>query len=77
MAWTNQRYGRVFKALDAANIDFALHWGQQNDFSAERVRMSYGDMRVSSWKRARARVLDTQELRDRFSNPMLEKCGLS
>jgi hypothetical protein len=77
MAWSDEFYRRVFSALDAANVPFALHWGQENDFCPERIQRSYGAARISSWQRARARVLDTPELRARFSSRLLESWGLA
>ncbi len=76
MSWTPRFYREVFAALDDAEIQFALHWGQENDFSPARIQRSYGKQRVAKWRRARARILNTESLRERYSNPMLEACGL-
>jgi len=40
------------------------------------MRRSYGEDRIARWRRARARVLPTPELRARFGNVMVERCGL-
>ena len=77
---TIEFYDTVFPALDAAGIEFTLHWGQMNDYQsggATKVRNRWGDAAVNSWLTARESLLDTQVLRERFSNQMLEDCGLN
>lgn len=77
---TVEFYNQVYVAFDAAGIDFTLHWGQMNDYQtggAAKVKTRWGDAAVNTWLAAREHLLNTPALRDRFSNQLLEDCGLN
>lgn len=77
---TQEYYDQILLRLEEENIPFALHWGQMNDYSdngAAKVRQRWGDKAVNDWLEARAQILNNQSLLDRFSNQMLENCGLN
>ena len=79
-AATEEFYSKLYLALDAAGIEFTLHWGQMNDYQSggsTKVRKRWGNTAVDAWIAARERLLDTQLLRDRFSNQLLQDCGLN
>jgi hypothetical protein len=72
---SEQFFRQVWKELDNAGIPYTLHWGQQNDLSAARVRRMYGDASVNEWIQSR-RTLLNDKMRAVFSSPFLESCGL-
>lgn len=77
---TRDYYSEILRRLEEENIPFTLHWGQMNDYDsngAAKVRQRWGDAAVNSWLEARASILNNQTLRDRFSNQLLENCGLN
>ena len=63
-------------ALETAKIGFTCHWGQEYGMDANSVNAWFGD-RVSRWKTARAKLLDTAVARTVFSTPLLASVGLS
>lgn len=65
----------VWARLDAENVHFTLHWGQCGDFNAARVQRMYGPA-ANQWLEQR-RALLSPAGRKLFSNPLLERCGLS
>ena len=64
-----------WSALTAANITYTCHWGQEYGMDAKSVGAYFGD-RVSRWKIARAKLLDSPALRTVFSTPLLANVGL-
>lgn len=68
-------YEAVWQALEKAGIPYTLHWGQMNNFTPARVRTMYGNA-VDEWIRARNQLL-SPEMREVFSSPFLQKCGLA
>lgn len=74
--WVPRLYQKIYDALEEAKIQYTLHWGQEGEFRAKAIRRAYGKKRIDDWKAARRRVLNTPELRERFSNDLLEDCGL-
>lgn len=77
LRWVPQLYRAVFDALTAANIPFALHWGQEGRFDQPSLVQAYGPQRLQTWKAARQRVLSTSDQRQRFASPMLIAAGLA
>lgn len=80
MTDTEEFYAQVFAGFESASITFTLHWGQMNDYAFggdAKVRSRWGDTAVNSWITARERLLPTKQVRDRFSNDLLEHCGLN
>jgi hypothetical protein len=67
-------YDAVWNALEAAGIDYTLHWGQLNNFTPDRVSRMYGAAR-QTWIDARNRLL-TPEVRAVFTSSFLRQCGL-
>jgi hypothetical protein len=68
-------FQRTWDELDGANIPYTLHWGQENNFTPQRVRSMYGNA-VDRWIDSRHRLLDAAAL-EAFSSPFLEQCGLA
>ncbi|MCH9699577.1 MAG: FAD-binding protein [Gammaproteobacteria bacterium] len=65
----------VWQQLDDRNIPFTVHWGKLNELNAQTVKSMYGNA-VDQWIEARHSLLGQKE-RAIFSNPFLEKTGLS
>ncbi len=72
---TRAFYKSVWNKLDQAGVPYTLHWGQENNFSADRVRAMYGNG-VDQWIRSRQDLL-ADSMRDQFSSPFLKTCGLA
>jgi hypothetical protein len=68
-------YDRVWNDLEEERIPYTLHWGQQNNFTSERIVNMYGKPAVNEWKRARVTLLDP-DMQEVFNSPFLEQCGL-
>lgn len=77
LRWVPELYQNVFAALAAANIPFALHWGQEGPFDRQSLMRAYGAQRLQTWKDARRRVLNTADLRQRFANDLLTAAQLA
>lgn len=77
LRWVPQIYRDIFEGLHAAHVPYVLHWGQEGQFDAESLERSFTSERLSTWKAARHRVLNTPEQRARFSNETLVKAGLA
>lgn len=73
---TQTFYSNLFKAMDAANIHFTLHWGQEGDYSRKRLTKMYGD-NVVKWENDRKRLLPESNQRYMFTNDFMKRCGLS
>jgi hypothetical protein len=65
----------VWNGLEQAAIPFTEHWGQQNNFTPERVRAMYGDAAVDQWITSRKNLMDAPS-RAVFSSVFLTQCGL-
>jgi hypothetical protein len=68
---------KVLAALDAAQIDYSLHWGKQGDLSAAKVAADYdrpapGGSRLAAWRAARERFLEPH-MRAVFGNAALRR----
>ena len=72
---SEQFFQRVWLELDNAGIPYTLHWGQQNNLTAARVRKMYGATKVDQWIQSRNTLL-TPQMREVFSSPFLKECGL-
>jgi FAD binding domain len=63
--------------LQAAGIDFSLHWGKINDcMDATMVRRIYGDA-VDRWVASRRQLLDDARDRAVFANEFLHRLGMA
>jgi len=73
-----QRYIKdVWKALNAANIPFTLHWGKYNTYLTPlRVRTMYGDGAVDQWRASRATLLESADVSRVFDNAFIIGAGL-
>ena len=69
-------YKQVFQAMDDANIQFTLHWGQEGDYSPKRLAAMYGNA-VKSWVEDRNRLLPDPIMLYMFSNDFMKWCGLN
>jgi hypothetical protein len=76
LSWVPGLYRKVQKSLTDHGVPFTLHWGQEGDFSQKAIVRAYGPGRIAQWKKARRRILNSKELRQRFSNKMIKKAGL-
>jgi hypothetical protein len=65
----------VWDGLEQAAIPFTEHWGQQNNFTPQRVRTMYGDAAVDQWIASRQTLMDAPS-RAAFSSAFLNQCGL-
>ena len=75
-AYTRTVLEHLWEALEAADIPFTFHWGQENNLNAKRVRKMYGKNRVDKWIKARKKILSTPKSRRVFSNDLLRRCKL-
>jgi hypothetical protein len=67
----------VWKALNAANIPFTLHWGKYNTYLTPlRVRTMYGDGAVDQWRASRANLLESADVSRVFDNAFIIGAGL-
>jgi hypothetical protein len=75
---TDAIHRAVFDALRGAGILFTCHWGQEYEggMDAASVRAYFGD-RVDRWKAARRVLLPSAAARAVFTNPLIERMGLS
>lgn len=73
---TQKLYREVFSSLDAANIPFTLHWGQEGDYSPERIHKMYGD-NYTRWLEQRKVILPDSFQRYMFCNDFLKRCGIA
>jgi len=67
-------YDGVWERLEAAGIPYTMHWGQMNNFTAQRVRNMFGEA-VDAWIQSRNTLMEAQS-RAVFSSPFLRQCGL-
>lgn len=72
---TQQFYQSVFAQLDTQEIPFTLHWGQQGDYSKNRLYAMYGGA-VDEWVNARTKFLPDPVQRYMFTNDFLKRCGI-
>ena len=72
---TRSFYSRIWQAVAASGIPYAMHWGKLLGLSAAEVRRLYG-ADVDRWLGARRTVL-TADLGRVFSNRFLEELGLA
>ncbi|MCY1037192.1 FAD-binding protein [Corallococcus sp. BB11-1] len=68
---------KVWQQLTERQVPYTLHWGKLNDLDGARVRSMYGPERVESWRKARAALLTSPELRAAFTNDYLRTLGLA
>ncbi len=73
---TQNFYVQVFENMEKANIPFTLHWGQEGDYSPQRLDSMYGTA-VETWTKDRERFLPDPVQRYMFTNDFLKRCGLS
>jgi len=71
---TTAFYDGVWERLEAAGIPYTMHWGQMNNFTAQRVRNMFGEA-VDAWIQSRNALMEAQS-RAVFSSPFLRQCGL-
>ena len=65
----------VRAALDAAKIDFSMHWAKLGQLDAAKVAADYRRGQIAAWQETRARLLAPTQRR-LFSNPAIERYGL-
>lgn len=75
--WSRDVLESIWRALDQANIPYTLHWGQENDLDAPRVRAKYSVGNVNRWIAARGKVLSTPISKAVFTNALGQRCGLT
>ncbi len=73
---TNRFYAALFNALDAAGIEYTLHWGQCNNLNSVNVRSKYGDVAVDAWIASRQTILPTHQFQHMYSNDFMHRVGL-
>lgn len=73
---TQQFYRKTFQELDNNNIPFTLHWGQEGDYSQQRLYKMYGND-VDKWIKQRERLLTDSIERYMFTNDFLKRCGIN
>lgn len=73
---TQQFYRKVFQDLDSKKIPFTLHWGQEGDYSPQRLQSMYGNS-VEKWTQQRNRLLPDHVQRYMFTNDFLKRCGIN
>lgn len=73
---THNFYKKVFAELDNLNIPFTLHWGQEGDYSPQRLSRMYGAM-LDKWIQARKKFLPDSVQRYMFTNDFLKQCGIN
>ena len=62
--------------LERAGIPFTQHWGKLHGLTRERVRASHG-AELETWLRVRRQLLPSAADRFTFSNPLLDRLGMS
>jgi hypothetical protein len=62
--------------LKARGVPHTYHWGQAMPLNPQHVLAGFGDKRVARWLTARKAFL-SDTARRRFSNVMVDACGLS
>jgi FAD/FMN-containing dehydrogenase len=62
--------------LERAGIPFTQHWGKLHGLTRERVRASHG-VELETWLRVRHQLLPSAADRFTFSNPLLDRLGMS
>lgn len=68
-------YQAIYRAMDAADIPFACHWGQMGGFTPQRTQRYYG-ANAGRWTAARQRLLADPVARRVFGAPILLQSGL-
>ena len=76
-ARSREGHERIEEAMTKRNVRHTYHWGQALPADPAVIRRGFGDDRVDRWLAARRKFLTTQDARRRFSNPLLERCGLA
>jgi hypothetical protein len=73
-----QKYVKaVWKALEAAGINFTLHWGKFNTYlSGPKVVRMYGQAAVDEWKASRAALMESPDVSRLFDNGFVKNAGL-
>jgi hypothetical protein len=74
---TTAAMAAFWRELDAAKINYTLHWGQVLRQDDQWVRKAYGDDAVDSWLAKRREWLPTQAAQRLFSSDLLDALGLS
>lgn len=72
----NSLYRRLWKELEAQEIDHSIHWGKLYEWTPQRARARTGGDAAERWISARKRLLPTAEQREVFSNDFLRQAGL-
>ena len=68
----------VWAALEAAGINFTLHWGKFNTYlTGPRVEKMYGTAAVNQWKASRAALLESADVSRVFDNAFIKNAGLA
>jgi FAD/FMN-containing dehydrogenase len=74
---THEYAGRVWAAIEQADIPLTMHWGKFNTFLTEpRVRRMYGEG-AARWIASRETLLSSPAVRQVFSNDFLRSVGLA
>ena len=67
----------VWAALEAAGINFTLHWGKYNTYlTGPRVERMYGTAAVNEWKASRATLMESADVSRVFDNSFTRTAGL-
>lgn len=69
-------YHHLWNTLDQAGINYTFHWGQMANLTPENLPKKWTAEAVQKWLDSRHRLLPTAELKQRFSNEFLVRCGL-
>lgn len=72
---------RVRRALDAAGIDYSMHWAKLGDLDGAKVAADFGPRagqpsKIAAWQRTRDRLLREPAARDMFRNGAAVRYGL-
>ena len=65
----------VRRALEAAGIDYSMHWAKLGNLKAPKVLEDYGEETIAEWRRTRDVLLGPEE-RILFRNRAVEEYGL-
>jgi hypothetical protein len=74
---TRKYVKEVWKNLEAAGINFTLHWGKFNThLTGPRVARMYGQANVDKWKASRAALMESADVSRVFDNGFTRGAGL-
>jgi hypothetical protein len=68
-------HDRIWDALEREGVTYSCHWGQEHNFTPERVRAYYGSA-MSDWVGARRFLIPETNLQRVFASDILADAGL-